>query len=282
MTTPDDAILLGYDGSPDSQRALAWAMSVAERQSRPLHVLVAEGDLTGMTLHHRQALEDQAGRTERDVRERLSAHRATPVSTQLATGRPAEALIEAAAPAAMLVVGARGHSAFAGALAGSVSQHVAHHAPCTVVVVREPYDPQASDVVVGVDGSPGSELALDFGFQQAAQARAALRAVHAQQPSASTAGLLGGYVPLTLTEELAAGEQLLAEAVAGWPEKYPEVEFDSEVVPLHPYRALTDASERAALLVVGTRGRGAFARLLLGSVGQAMLHHARSPVALVR
>jgi nucleotide-binding universal stress UspA family protein len=79
-----------------------------------------------------------------------------------------------------------------------------------------------------------------------------------------------------------ARDRLLSEALAGWSEKYPDVQVIAETIRVHPARVLADASEAAALVVVGSRGRGAFAELLLGSVSQNVLQQARCPVAVVR
>jgi nucleotide-binding universal stress UspA family protein len=83
-------------------------------------------------------------------------------------------------------------------------------------------------------------------------------------------------------ERIASGERLLERALAPWVEKYPDVEVTREAIPVAPARALADASEHAAMVVVGTRGRGGFAGLLLGSVRRSVLHHARCPVLVVR
>jgi nucleotide-binding universal stress UspA family protein len=95
----------------------------------------------------------------------------------------------------------------------------------------------------------------------------------------------GGLEPSTrhtVAERIAAGERAISEAVAGWAEKYPDVALTREAIPAAPARVLADASQRAALIVVGSRGRGGFTGLLLGSTSQAVLHHASCPVAVVR
>jgi nucleotide-binding universal stress UspA family protein len=79
----------------------------------------------------------------------------------------------------------------------------------------------------------------------------------------------------------ALAEEELGESLALWREKFPEVEVVSEVMRGRPARILAGASARADLLVVGTRGRGGLAGLLLGSVSHALLHHARWPMVVV-
>jgi nucleotide-binding universal stress UspA family protein len=93
---------------------------------------------------------------------------------------------------------------------------------------------------------------------------------------------MGGYRPLTVRDELDAGVRVLAETVAGWAEKYPDVDFTAQSVPLPASRALANASEHAALVVVGPPGRPALGSLLPGSVGNAVLRHAHCSVAVAR
>lgn len=212
----------------------------------------------------------------------IDAYGIPDVSRHIIVGGVRHALMAASHGAAMLVVGARGRSMLTGAVVGSVSQHLAHHAECPVVVVRGPSDLQNSRIVVGVDGSSGSDAALAFALDEASRLGVEVRVVHAYQLLSASAGSMGGYGLLTMRDELEAGERLAAESVAGWREKYPEVHLDVRSVPMHPVPALTEESRHAALLVLGAHGRGPFRRLLIGSVAQAMLHHARCPVAIAR
>lgn len=274
METPADAVLVGYDGSADSQRALAWSAGAAQRHKRALHIVVAHGD-------GRKREEVATGLREK-ARDQAASYGLQRVTAATIRGEAAPVLLTAADRASMVVLGARGHSMLGGALVGSVSQHVTQHAPCTVVVARAPHDPQTNRIVVGVDGSVGSDHALAFAFAEADRAHAPLTAVYAWNLLPGIVGSTAGFMPLTMHDEAGAAERLLSEAVAGWVRKHPEVEFSPAITPLHPSRALADASDRAALVVVGSHGRGAFSRLLLGSVGQSLLHQARCPVAIAR
>jgi nucleotide-binding universal stress UspA family protein len=94
----------------------------------------------------------------------------------------------------------------------------------------------------------------------------------------------GDIVPLVCDpEELKAEEtRMLAESLAGWSERYPEVRMHQRLFAAAPARALVEASTDAQLTVVGAQGRGAFTGMLLGSVSHALLHHVRSPLAIVR
>lgn len=274
MSMPADAVLVGYDGSPDSQRGLAWAARASERHARALHVIVAQS--------YGLILDAAATELTEEARDLAAAYDVGSVTTAVIEEDPAPALIAAAQDASMVVVGSRGHSRMAGALVGSVSRHLAHHAPCTAVVVRAPHDSEATRIVVGVDGSPGGERALAFAFAEARRVGAPLTAVHAWSAPPAYAGPSAGVMSLTPGDEAGLTERLLSEALAEWVKQHPDVELTPETTPLHPKRALVDASHRAALVVVGAHGRGAFTGLLLGSVGDSLLHQASCPVAIAR
>lgn len=278
-------VVVGVDGSADSELAVRWAVAEARRTGCPLHLVHTVPRLLGK----------QPDPAERDQRAAADLALATArrlaadapqlhVSVQrvevmgLAAGQP---LVESSQDAGLLVVGAVGHGRVTGALLGSVSQLVAREAHCPVVVVRETADAAASRVVVGFDGSAQSERALTFALDRASS-EGAVTAVHA------VAGLTmhdsGVMWPLSRESVRREGlaEVELHEALQPWRDKYPEVRLLSEVVPGRPGRVLAAASEHAALVVVGTRGRGAATGMLLGSVSQAVLHRAHCPVAVVR
>jgi len=182
----------------------------------------------------------------------------------------------------VIVLGSRGHGRIAGALAGSVTQHVTYHAPCTVVVVREQSNPDAKRVVVGVDGSEECKPALDFAFSYADRTGAPLTAVHVLHTLAPGPPYASRYVGDRYAGELSKAEPIIDEFLSLHVRKHPGVDVSREIVAGSIGRVLCDASEQAALLVVGSRGRGAFQSLLLGSVGQAVLHNSRCPVVIAR
>jgi nucleotide-binding universal stress UspA family protein len=183
----------------------------------------------------------------------------------------------------MVVLGDRGLGGFTGLLIGSVAVAVTAHAACPVVVVRGPESdltaPLPEPVVVGVDGSSTSEAALAFAFEEASLRRVPLVAVHVWRDLLLDATL----APLLDWDAIESDErQVLAERLAGWSEKYPDVAVRRLVAYDRPARALVGESGRAQLVVVGSRGRGGLHGMLLGSVSQALLHHAHCPVAVVR
>jgi nucleotide-binding universal stress UspA family protein len=291
MTNP---VVVGLDESPAAGLALMWGAAEAARRHRPLHLLHAHGwPQLDLPLGPDGAALQWGTRTAGAVRARadgLLADAATVVrrsglAVEITTGArpdlPAAALIAASRTAAVVVVGSRGLGGFAGLLLGSVSIQVAAHAHSPVVVVREAAGDRR-DVVVGVDGSEVSVAAIGYAFEQAAWRSGTLVAVHAWRWPVSTgpgdiAPLV--YDPLDVTAE---AERMLAEAVAGWHEKFPDVRVERRLVHGPAAPALVGASAHAELTVVGSRGRGGFGGLLLGSVSHQVLHHALSPVAVVR
>jgi len=181
----------------------------------------------------------------------------------------------------MLVVGSHGHGRVTEALLGSVSQHVARHASCPVVVVREPTRSEAARIVVGIDGSGGSAAALEFACRRAELTGEAVVAVHAWkigQVLVDGRGLL----PDTIGPMLDDHELLLSESVAGVRADHPDVTLLEEAIAVAPGQALVDASKTASLVVTGSRGRGAFAGMLLGSVSHEVLGRAHCPVVIIR
>jgi nucleotide-binding universal stress UspA family protein len=163
---------------------------------------------------------------------------------------------------------------------GSVAGQLAAHASCPVLVGHGGGDPDGP-VLLGVDGSPANDPAVGFAFEEAALRGVPLLALHGWTGPVSTGP--GDVLPLVYeVAEVEAGEaRLLAEALAGWHDKYPDVEVRRLLVHRHARTALIDAASRAQVVVLGTRGHGGFIGLLLGSVSQAVLHHAASPVVVV-
>ncbi|HEX6247815.1 MAG TPA: universal stress protein [Nocardioidaceae bacterium] len=276
MNTRPGEIVVGYDGSSDSELALDWADELAAEQGRRLRVLISEVDPTQVLEATSDWHAAKMAQLEQDARDRLAAAQARETELELVASPPTQALIDASARAAVVVVGARGHSLLSGVVLGSVSQHVSRHASCPVVVTRSPYHPDSKRVVVGVDGSTSSRKALDFAFDHASRSGSSVTAIHAWRNNAR------GFPGAGLVEEIQAAERILSEALAGYSDGYPDVKVTPEAIPIAPQRALADASQAAELVVVGSRGLGAFTGLLMGSVSQSVLHHAQCPVAVVR
>ncbi|MFR0357399.1 universal stress protein [Streptomyces sediminimaris] len=200
------------------------------------------------------------------------------------TGEPLTVLEAQSRAAELVVVGSRGMGGFVGLLVGSTAVHLVAHGRCPVLVVRE--QPRApGPIVLGADGSPAGERAVDFAFAEAAFRKADLLALHAWTtwnaplPPPRDPSLPYANPPGALAAE---EDRLLSEALAGHQDRYPEVPVEHRVVHGRTREVLIEASRSAQLMVVGARGRDGFAGLLLGSVSQALLHHAHCPLAVVR
>jgi nucleotide-binding universal stress UspA family protein len=293
MTTHTGPVVAGIDGSPQSLAATVWAAREAARRRLGLrlvhgHLQIATPagfgypslpvDVETPMRYGRDMLAHVADDVRRD-------HPEIPVQAVFTVGGPAGVLVDESRAASLVVVGTRGLGGFAGLLAGSVSTQVAAHAHCPVIVVRTDGASQPgprAPVVVGLDGSTLSTRALRFALDEAAAGDAPLIAVYAWQ--ALPTGNLG---PTTVwhydrAEAEDEARRLLAEQLAGCAERYPQLSIEPRpVLSFNPGETLVDASRTAGLVVVGSRGRGGFTGLLLGSTSQTLVHHAHCSVAVI-
>jgi nucleotide-binding universal stress UspA family protein len=281
-------IVVGVDGGAPSLTALHWAAAVASRRNAPLRVVLAyhwrmPGRRFATSAELQEAAQDQA---ELVVDEAMAEARncapGVTVTGAAVLGDTTAVLLRAATTASLLVVGTRSHYGFATALLGSVSQQVAMHAVCPVAVVRGRAGTAVGPVVVGVDSSPLTDEILAVAFEQASERGCGLSAVRAFTPPPPPRA---SDVPPLSYGAAAVRRHLLADLerdVAPWTEKYPAVPTECLAVEGDPTSVLVDRSRRAQLVVVGSRGHGGFAGLLLGSVGSHLLHHADCPVLIVR
>jgi nucleotide-binding universal stress UspA family protein len=292
-----DPVLVGIDGSPGGQEAACLGAWEASRRGCPLLLVHgAHVPLAGLASAERTSAAHDAGR-QMLIRTELRTHASHPtvhIRSTVVTGSPAGAIVELSARASLVVVGARGTGGFGGLRIGTVAAQVARHAHAPVIVVRPPADgavddlpcavaPRAGGVVAGVDGSAASAAVLDLAFEEAEARRVPLTVVYAWWMLPLHG--LGPTAPWHYDPDQAATQarRMLAETLAGWAEKYPDVEVHAVARhDINPVLGLIEASRDAGLLVVGSRGRGGFAGLLLGSVSQSLVEHALCPVAVVR
>ncbi|GAB2930722.1 universal stress protein [Micromonospora polyrhachis] len=288
---PTRPILVGYDGSDYSRAAVAWALDEGARSGNPVLLAYAfEWMTTGGWIGPGIGVgtwPDDVARREIEavlreaVAEAATTHPGMDVRGEVFDGPPALILQERSANAALVVLGSRGHGGFTGLLAGSTTVSVAAHAHCPVVVVRntEPGNPSpVGPVVVGLDGSEQSLLALDFAAERARSWGVPLRVARAWAPPASKwHPPEADLAQITVTEQRAV-EKLLA----GRLDRLQGVSTTVDVITEPPTAALVEASRGARLVVVGSRGRGGFRGLVLGSVSQQLMQHSHCPVAVVR
>ena len=284
-------VVAGVDGSECALDAVRWAAAEAALRRHPLRLVAAHAWLSGGLVGDPGLGVDPRVVMRDLVRGHLAAAAAAaravapdvPVEEVEAIGLPVPVLEAESSRAELLVLGDRGLGGFTGLLLGSVGVALTAHAACPVVVVRGPAPdrpgPRAEPVVVGVDGSPAGEAAVAFAFEAAALRGVPLVAVHAWQDVLVDATM----APLVDWDAVEAQErEVLAERLAGWGARYPDVEVRRLVVRDRPAHALVEESGRAQLVVVGSRGRGGVVGMLLGSVSQALLHHAACPVVVAR
>ncbi|GEL95072.1 universal stress protein [Cellulomonas composti] len=299
--TRDDVILVGIDGSGASLYALDWAAAEAQARGWGLRLVCsyalpsfAAAALDGGYA----ALDDSAileGATAvlAEASARV-ADRGVPVTAKVCTGDASGVLVDMSRNVRLAVVGTRGRGGFADRLLGTVSSALPAHAHCPTVVVplRDgqghplPDDAELPPVrpvrriVVGVDGSESAERALRRAIDEAEVWGASLTAV-AGVPVGSMTGVLA-WLPAAVDHEqvlkdMAVGlDVVVDQALAGREIAVRRFALDGTGAEL-----LTEFSAATDLIVVGSRGRGGFTGLLLGSTSQAVLHHAECPVMVV-
>jgi nucleotide-binding universal stress UspA family protein len=286
----ESQIVVGIDGSTQSLHALDWAAQEATARGVGLTLVSAytlpalyapmlDGGYPG--------LDDTAIRAGAEQILATAAARVPSsgpdVKTRLVVEDAAGSLVEASREAGLVVVGTRGRGGFAGRLLGTVSSALPAHAACPTVVVplrqgRQEATAPPRRIVVGVDGSPSSQVALHQAVDEARLWQADLVAV-AAVPIARAAGVLSWLPTAVDTEQILREQETIVtaqvEQVAG--------DLDVRCVVLDGTGAelLTKFSADADLVVVGSRGRGGFAGLLLGSTSQAVLHHSACAVMVV-
>ncbi|MGQ4601394.1 universal stress protein [Nocardia sp. R6R-6] len=283
-------LIAAVDGSAISHQAVAWAAVEAALHHRPLHILTSMalpgGFGPGMTLSESD-LEWMRRDGERIVTEASRIARAAVPGEELALTTEVSfdilipTLIDRSHQVKMLVVGSRGLGAFERGMLGSVSTAVTRHAHCPVAVIHDVagIEPEWADkpVVVGVDGTSNSVPAVELAFEEASLRKVGLSAVHTWSDATGLDFPAPGG-----DAALESEEALLAEQLAGYRERYPDVPVRRIVKVDRPARALLDESENAQLLVVGSHGRGGFASMLLGSTSNTLLHSAQCPMIVVR
>jgi nucleotide-binding universal stress UspA family protein len=271
-------VVVGVDGSVSAERAARWAAEEAARRHAPLRVV----QVVGRTAFGPEAQQELTTTARADVaaaaRIARDAAPEVPVERVVLDGSAVHRLLDESAAAQLVVLGDRGLGGVVGLLAGSVAVALAARGACPVVVVRGG-TPAEGPVVVGVDGSPVSEGAVAVAFEAAAARSVQLVAVYAWRDLVPAPG---PYPPPDRAALEQQGRAELAERLAGWCGKYPDVVVRRVVVPDGPARALVEQSVAAQLVVLGSHGRGGLGALLLGSVSHAVLHRSGCPVMIVR
>ena len=293
---PRRAILVGVDGSAAALGAVRWAAHDAALRNVPLtlvhvastrklgwsQVNVAAGFRQGRKKHAREFIKSAIKVAEESTGERGPVH----IDSEVFYSDTVSTLVDLSKEAAMVVVGYRGYG---GVLVrnflGSVSSGLVYHAHCPVAVIHDG-QPQVANVarapvLLCIDGSPASEAATAIAFDEASRRGVGLVALHAwTDPRASDFEDL--FPNFKSDARLSEVEETLAERLAGWHERYPDVGIIRRIETGDAASPLIEASKRSQLIVVGSHGRGGFAGMLLGSVGAAVVNRAKIPVIVAR
>ena len=287
-TVKRHGVVVGVDGSVASEAAVCWAARDAAMRHVPLtlvHMLNAfvptfrqiptpSGVAVWQEDDGRQALEHAVKIAEDAVK----ADRKIAITSELKCSPPVPTLVDLSEEAEMVVVGSNGRGAVGRVLLGSVSSGVVRSARCPVAVIRNedasmPH-PEQAPVLVGIDCSSASELATAIAFDEASRRGVDLRALHTWSDFAVFEG--------PWLDWKSEAERSLAEYLAGWQERYPDVKVHRLIGFDVPGRALIEESESAQLVVVGSHGRGRMTGMLLGSVSNAVVHSVHTPVIVAR
>ena len=282
-------VVVGVDGSPSSTMAVRWAAREATMRnvgltlvhvSNPPAVWPAAPIPAEIYQRHREEARKVLADAIKVAEDSVEGNRPK-IDSELLSAAPVPTLIDLSKEAHMMVVGCRGQDALQRTLLGSVSIGLLHHAHCPVAVIHDEapilLGPSQLPVLVGIDGSPASELATVIAFDEASFRGVDLVALHAWTDSDISRVLSKQWSALQ-----SRAAEILAERLAGWQERYPDVTVHRRLVFDRPARHLLDESESAQLVVVGSHGRGGFAEMLLGSVSTAVVHAARIPVIVAR
>jgi len=290
-------IIVGVDGSSGSKLAVDWAARDAAMRNVALTVvnaldpplLLTEptpysfGGGMSMAPGYREWQQDAGREILNDALKTVEdATKGSPieVTSEMVNGPAVRTLVDLSKEAQLVVVGSRGRGALARVLLGSVSTGLVQHAHCAVAVIHDQdalTHPSRAPVLVGIDGSPASESATAIAFDEASLRGVELVAVHAWSDTE-----LWGFPGLDSSTMQSQGEETLAERLAGWQERYPDVKVRRIVEYDRPAHQLVKQSESVQLVVVGSHGRGGYEGMLLGSVSLAVVQSVRMPVIVAR
>ena len=283
-------IAVSVDGSAESDAAVRWAAREAllrEADVTLVHVVapvVVTWPVGYLRASFAEWQEENAQHAIEQAQKIFAAEvgngKMPVVKAQVLHDNVAPGLVAASRDAEMIVAGSRGLGAISGTLLGSISRTLLHHARCPVAIIHtNDADTvhHTAPVLVGIDGSPASEAATALAFDEASRRQVDLVALHAWS-DVGVSPVLG----MDWHEYEDQGHEVLAERLAGWQEQYPDVHIQRRIVCDRPARWLVEESEQAQLVVLGSRGRGGFAGMLLGSVSAAVAEAAKCPVLVAR
>lgn len=310
-------ILVGFDGSANSRQAFDLALVIARRRGRRLHIVgsytmpnvLSHPSTVAITadLEQRHRTEVVA-KIEKDGKELIAQAEAAGVTAVVSAreGNAAGVLRDQSATAALAVVGKRGRNALTGRFMGSVSNSLVAHSKCPTLVVparwqetgigarAESDAPSAHGhfttedfsgrMVVAIDRDESAATVVEHAAELAQVFGLPLTLATTISLDTGTPGWLPNPPIRNLVESPtveAAVVENLERLIAGVKQRYPNLEADARFANGIPSEVFTDAARFAELVVLGSRGRGGFTGLLLGSLSQEVLHRAECPVLVV-
>lgn len=283
-------IVVGVDGSAESKAGLLWAVHHAEASGSSVTAVLAWSFLDqgqrddSEPFDATYGADDALESLESIITTTVGTTRAVDIERKVVCDLPVRALLEASEGAALLVLGARGLGGFKALLLGSVSQQCLLHATCPVVIVRGEVDrlpERITRIVVGVDGSEPAQRALEWALEAGRQHGSSIEAVNVWTFPYMT-GEVFTAVPYDSTPLAAAASRILDEALRSADTTGLPAPVVRTVASGGAATTLLQIAEAADLVVVGSRGRGGFTQLLLGSVSQQVAHHGTCPVVIMR
>ena len=292
-------IVVGIDGSEQSIGALIWAARQARLRNVPLHlvtaytvpIFAASGLDGGYATVDDDVIRQGAEAVLRESAAKV-AHLDIEMDARVENGDAAGVLLELSETAELLVFGSRGRGGFIGRLLGSVSSALPAHAKCPTVTVPLSCAARLEEgleegragiekvVTVGVDGSDQARYAVLVAAEQAQLSGSTLRIICAVQPYTGSLAWMPAPVDrealfTEIRSQLEAGEKWLRN-------HFPKLPIEIELLEGSAVEALVKATDRTEQVVMGTRGRGGFAGMMLGSTTDGVRHHAKGPIMVVR
>lgn len=301
-TTPNPApiaatgahVVVGIDGSDGALCAVEWAAHEAHRRRLGLRLVscysvpfYGEPGMLGTYAIESQVeaiKQEHEGFIHAAVERALAAEPKLSIDSIVTLGSPSVTLPHSVERGGVLVVGSTGRTGRLTDVIGSVATAVSHHTGAPVVVVPAQHSGKGNSmkkIVVGTDGSEAALEALQWAYEEAKMAKAELVVVHGWEypyPDASTTG--SGMRERMERDALAHLDESVGAILSK--AKSDGIPVRTKLVEGVPARALVEESADADLVVVGSRGRGGFASMLLGSVSRAVVQHASCPVAVIR
>jgi nucleotide-binding universal stress UspA family protein len=277
-----NSILVGVTDASVSRRVVDWAVQRAADRRMSLDLISVVGGAVGAVGERAVVEAAMDGRRQLLEAESLRiADKGVRTSIRVERGNPVAKLIQASTDAALLVIGSDYRGREAGPARGAHGMRIAAGAHCPVVVIPDTDPGDRAGVVAGVDGSEVSEHAIAFAAAEADRLNEPLTLVTAWTPIVTPRNP-GVYPVEYLTNMRALAEESLALSAAGLRQDYPDLQVSQHVEEGYPSAVINRLAASARLAVLGTHGRGAVARFLLGSVSEEVLARLATATAIVR